>query len=161
MRILILEDEPLVAITLKFLLAAAGHVVVGPVTNCQQAMQMAEEHCPDVLFTNIHLGFGTDGVACSRAFLDLGIPAVFVTGSREDAFAARDVAVGYLYKPCDPARVEAAVSVVEKILAGEMPEEDVPGFVLFAEGVEKFRERLAGSYRVGKKIQSTVMIPRR
>ena len=144
MRILILEDELLVAITLKALLMEAGHVVLGPVTSCEKAMDMAEEHRPDVLFTNIDLGIGTDGVACSRAFLKLNIPAVFVTGSREEAFAARDVAVGYLSKPCDPDRVGAAMSVVEKVIAGETPGPDVPGFVLFAEGVREFRQRVAG-----------------
>ena len=145
MRILILEDEPLVAITLKFLIAAAGHVVAGPVTTCEEAMEMANEHRPDVLFTNINLGFGTNGVACSRAFLNLNIPAVFVTGSRDEAFAARDVAIGYLCEPCDPERVGAAVSVVARVISGETAGPEVPGFVLFAEGVEKFRERLAGT----------------
>jgi DNA-binding response OmpR family regulator len=143
MNILILEDEPLVAITLKALLVDSGHVVLGPTTNCKHAMDLAERQRPDVLFTNIHLGIGTDGVACSRAFLELRIPAVFVTGSREEALAARNVAVGYLCKPCDPERVGAAVSVVEKVLAGIEPGPDVPGFVLFAEGVQKFRERTA------------------
>jgi len=155
MRILILEDEPLVAITLKFLLAAAGHVVVGPVTTCEQAMEMAREHRPDVLFTNIHLGIGTDGVACSRAFLRLNIPAVFVTGSREEAFASRDVAIGYLCKPCDPDRVGAAVSVVEKVIAGEAPGPDVPGFVVFAEGVDKFRQRVAAGLAARRKYTTT------
>ena len=99
----------------------------------------------DVIFTNIHLGLGTDGVACSRGFLDLGIPAVFVTGSREEALAAQNVAVGYLCKPCDPVGVGAAVSVVEKLLAGETPQAEVPGFIVFEEGVERFRERRAGA----------------
>ena len=144
MRILILEDEPLVAVTLKALLGEAGHVVLGPATSCERAMKIAEGDRPDALFTNINLGVGTDGVTCSQSFLDLKIPAVFVTGSREDAFAARDMAVGYLCKPCDPDQVGAAVSAVEKIIAGEAPGPDVPGFVLFSEGLEKFRERVAG-----------------
>jgi CheY-like chemotaxis protein len=143
MNILILEDDPLVAMTLKALLAEAGQVVFGPAMNCAQALKLAEGSRPDVIFTNIHLGLGTDGVACSRSFLDLGIPAVFVTGSREEALAARDVALGYLCKPCDPERVGAAVSVVEKLLAGETPHEEVPGFMIFAEGVEIFRHRMA------------------
>ena len=143
MRILILEDEPLVAITLEALIVEAGHVVLGPATNCEKALDIAVEHRPDVLFTNINLGIGIDGIACSRAFLKLNIPAVFVTGSREEALASRDAAVGFLCKPCDPQRVGAAVSVVEKVIAGEAPGPDVPGFVLFAEGVDKFHERTA------------------
>ena len=145
MNILILEDEPLVALTLKALLAEAGHIVLGPAISCEQAIELAEGRRPDVVFTNIHLGLGTDGVACSRAFLDLGIPAVFVTGSREEALAAQNVALGYLCKPCDPKGVGAAVSVVEKLLAGETPQAEVSGFIVFEEGVEKFRERVAGS----------------
>ena len=144
MRILILEDEPLVAITLKSLLVEASHVVLGPTTNCEQALALAEERRPDVLFTNIHLGFGADGVACSRTFLELGIPTVFVTGSREEALAAREEAIGYLSKPCNPDMVDAAVSALERVLAGETPVVSIPGFAVFEEGVEKFRDRLAG-----------------
>jgi len=145
MNILILEDEPLVAITLKALLAEAGHVVLGTALTCGQAMKLVEGRRPDVVFTNIHLGLGADGVACSRAFLDLGIPAVFVTGSREEALAAQNVALGYLCKPCDPERVGAAVRVVEMLLAGETPQAEVPGFMVFEEGVEQFRRRMVGS----------------
>ena len=57
-------------------------------------------------------------------------------------WSARDVAIGYLCKPCDPERVGAAVSVVERVINGESTGPDVPGFVLFPEGVANFHARM-------------------
>ena len=107
----------LIAEEIELLAEHGCHVAHCPSSNLKLASGIAPVR--QLRTKGVNVGIGTDGVACSRAFLDLNIPAVFVTGSREEAFASRDVAIGYLCKPCDPERVGAAVRVLEKVIAGE------------------------------------------
>jgi hypothetical protein len=45
-RILVVEDEYLLAVQVKCWLLAAGSVVIGPVPNVDQAMNLIEDDCP-------------------------------------------------------------------------------------------------------------------
>lgn len=147
MLVLILEDEPLVALSIEDALQDAGHQVLGPVSQFDKALALAEKRQPDVLFTNLRLR-EDDGVDCARTlFQRYGIPAVFVTGSTEKAMDAKAHAIGFLQKPCRPAAIRAAVAVAESVIEGRKPDGAGADFTLFQEGVERYFEWRKGSQR--------------
>ncbi|WP_225009618.1 MULTISPECIES: response regulator [Novosphingobium] len=93
-RVLIVEDEPLVAMELEMLLEDAGAVPLGPATTCAEALAEIGRGGPDIalLDGNLH-GERVDEVA--TAFDQAGVPFAFVSGyGRENlppAFADRPV----------------------------------------------------------------------
>jgi two-component system LytT family response regulator/two-component system response regulator LytT len=128
---LIIDDEQLAREELKYLLDSLGGVeVVAQGSNGIEAVELIEEHRPDMVFLDVQMP-GLDGFAAierllerNRAHLLLGqnpmpLPQiVFATAYDQYAVRAFDVnAVDYLLKPFDPARIEQAVERVRKRLA--------------------------------------------
>jgi response regulator NasT len=61
LRILIVEDQFLIAKQLETIAAQAGHGIVGLAANGQQACDLALSTAPDVVFVDISLGKGLRG----------------------------------------------------------------------------------------------------
>jgi two-component system LytT family response regulator/two-component system response regulator LytT len=131
---LIIDDEQLARDELKYLLDSVGGVkVVAQGTNGIEAVDLIEEHRPDLVFLDVQMP-GLDGFAViqrlmerarTRADLEPGQEAeplpriVFATAYDQYAVRAFDVnAVDYLLKPFDRARVEQAVERVRNRMAG-------------------------------------------
>ena len=78
-RVLLVEDEPVVAMDLEMILRGAGYVVVGPATRLAETMRMAEQEILDGGVLDINLDgervFGVAEVLARR-----NVPFVFVTG---------------------------------------------------------------------------------
>ena len=78
-RILIVEDEPIVAMMVEDMLADLGALAVGPVTSLAGAAQFLCDGGFDAAILDLNLnGEGTEGVA--RALRDRGVPFIFATG---------------------------------------------------------------------------------
>jgi two-component system, LytTR family, response regulator LytT len=131
---LIIDDEQLARDELKYLLDQVGGVkVVAQGTNGIEAVDLIEEHHPDLVFLDVQMP-GLDGFAViqrlmerarSRADREPGHEAeplpqiVFATAYDQYAVRAFDVnAVDYLLKPFDRTRVEQAVERVRSRMAG-------------------------------------------
>ncbi len=124
---LIIDDEQLAREELKYLLDSIGEVdVVAQGSNGIQAVDLIEEHQPDLVFLDVQMpgldGFGVIEQLARRRRNGDGarLPqVVFATAFDQYAVRAFDVnAVDYLLKPFDRARVEAAVERVRARLAG-------------------------------------------
>lgn len=63
LRVLVVEDEVLIALELEFLLGDLGHVTVGVAGSSQEAIALGRHTVPDVAFVDIHL---IDGPPASR-----------------------------------------------------------------------------------------------
>jgi two-component system response regulator LytT len=135
---LIIDDEQLAREELAYLLAQVGGVdVVAQGANGIEAVELIEEHHPDMVFLDVQMP-GLDGFAVIQKLLDsraktngngapqaqLAAPQVplpqivFATAYDQYAVRAFDVnAVDYLLKPFDRARVEQAVERVRGRLA--------------------------------------------
>ena len=129
---LIIDDEQLAREELAYLLAQVGGVdIVAQGANGIEAVELIEEHHPDMVFLDVQMP-GLDGFAvikrlmerrakeASRPNGDAGpLPQiVFATAYDQYAVRAFDVnAVDYLLKPFDRARVEQAVERVRGRLA--------------------------------------------
>jgi two-component system LytT family response regulator/two-component system response regulator LytT len=126
---LIIDDEQLAREELKYLLDQAGDVdVVALGENGIEAVDLIEEHHPDVVFLDVQMP-GLDGFAVIKRLLDRrarpGSDAapmpqiVFATAYDQYAVRAFDVnAVDYLLKPFDGARVQQALERVRGRMAG-------------------------------------------
>lgn len=103
LRILVVEDETLMALALSDQLEDLGHSIVGVAASAEQAIRLAGERRPDVVLMDIRLAGRTDGIeAASRMQKSRPVPVIFLTGETKRATLARARAfgpVGLLRKP--------------------------------------------------------------
>jgi DNA-binding NarL/FixJ family response regulator len=108
-RILIVEDDFLVATELEASLAEAGFLVIGIASTADQAVNLARTQRPRLAIVDVRLLGARDGVdAALTIFNELGIRSIFATAhddadTRERAKAASPIA--WLAKPYAPARL--------------------------------------------------------
>lgn len=112
-RILIVEDERIVALDLQSTLHHLGHQVVGMAASAGEALRLAAEHRPDLVLMDIHLEGPVDGTeAGQRIGAEFRIPVVYLTAFAEPATLQRAEAsqpYGYLLKPFDLRELEACL----------------------------------------------------
>jgi len=119
-RILIVEDEFLIAMETEEIVAALGHDVVGPVATSAEARQVAPG-C-DFAFVDVRLADGETGPALADdLFTKHGITVVFTTGNPDLVMASRS-AVGVLPKPFDQEDISSAITYAVARRNGENPE---------------------------------------
>ncbi|MGY0777881.1 response regulator [Azospirillum argentinense] len=121
MKILLVEDEVLIAMEQSFYLESAGHEVHGPASTSEKALILAQEVKPDLALVDIHLAQGSSGIDAARRMTALGIPCLFVTSYREEVEPTREYGVGCLPKPFSQTSLVSAVEVVSAVLAGRTP----------------------------------------
>jgi PAS domain S-box-containing protein len=99
-RVLLVEDEALVAMMIQDWLIEAGHSVIGPISRASEALRAAAEADYDAAILDINLG---DGMAYPVADLvaKRGVPFVFVTGYEADTVDERFSDVPILQKPIE------------------------------------------------------------
>ncbi|WP_332653570.1 response regulator [Brevundimonas sp.] len=118
-RILIIEDEALVAMELRFVLEDLGHEVVATVADAGTARAIVRETDVDLALVDIHLSDGPTGVALGRELgQDLGVSVLFMTanpGMVRDGVAGT---IGVLSKPTDERAVQTAVDYALRRRAG-------------------------------------------
>jgi two-component system, response regulator PdtaR len=123
MIILVAEDEALVALVLELALGSAGHQVLGPAAEVDEALRLAEERRPDLALLDIRLRDGGDGVRLARRLGERwAVPCLFLSAQVTQARAAGDAALGLIGKPYDPDEVIAAVAIIGELLAGRRPD---------------------------------------
>ncbi len=83
-RILIIEDEMIIALDLENLVTELGHNVVGIATTREEAVRLARETEPDLVLADIQLADGSSGVdAASDILGTMSIPVIFITAFPE------------------------------------------------------------------------------
>jgi PAS domain S-box-containing protein len=99
-RVLLVEDEALVAMMIKECLTEWGHSVLGPINRASEALAAAKEGDFDAAILDINLG---DGLAYPVAEIlsSRGVPFVFVTGYDADTVDGRFSEVPVLQKPIE------------------------------------------------------------
>lgn len=133
MRILIVEDNALVALDLEQQLLDLGHEVVGIATTASEAIDMGRTRGPELALMDVLLADGSNGVdAAERLKGEFGIPSVYITATLPDTLEARRHGLGHLKKPFTQEQVSRAMDSVEAILTGQKPQASVSaGFMLF------------------------------
>jgi two-component system, response regulator PdtaR len=122
MKVLIVEDEALIAMHLEVLVTQLGHQVCAIACRADEAVVAAGVHRPDVALMDIHLAGGSSGIvaACKMHHL-YGTRCIFLSGNLDEA--ARNAVqscnpVDFLGKPVmavvlqrAPKKAEAAASL--------------------------------------------------
>jgi CheY-like chemotaxis protein len=117
-RILVVEDEPLVAFDNEFSLGEAGYEVVATVDNLAAARAVIEsEEKIDLVMTDIRLNGEGDGTGVARIARGRGVPVLFVTGHCPEE--AQTLAVGCLAKPYSDKVLKAALECLDEVLQGK------------------------------------------
>ena len=101
-KILVVDDETLIAMGLESCLTSLGYEVVGTASSGEEAISMARELRPDLLLTDIVMPGKIDGVEAAKIIkAELNIPVIFVTAHEDKALRRAKEAepIGYLLKP--------------------------------------------------------------
>ena len=107
MRILLVEDEPLIAIDLEAILNRMGHEVVGVADTRDEAVRMAGDTKPDAALIDLKLRDGFTGLEIARRLKnELGLYCAFITGNSEQIAKGEFVIVS---KPFTAATIESAL----------------------------------------------------
>ena len=121
LRILIVEDDSLHALYLQSHIGQLGYEVVDTVASEPQAVAATATHHPDLVFMDVRLAGGTDGIAAARTIYErFGIPSVFVTGFTDPATRARMERVKpleLLTKPVTSVAITAALQKAAELRA--------------------------------------------
>ncbi len=118
-RILVVEDEPLVAFDNEYLLKDAGYEVVATVDTLEDALRvLAEEEEIDLVLADIGLSGEGSGIGVAEAAHARGIPVLFVTGNCPGQ-ATKHLAVGCLSKPYSDKVLKNALEAVDAMLRGQ------------------------------------------
>src|SRR5262245_4445221 len=114
-RILIVEDEALVAEDLRMRLLRMGYAVTGIVDRAEDVLTATLESSPDIVLMDIKLKGASDGIEAGRRLRSLHqVPFVFVTSYADRATldrACRAEPFGYVVKPFDERAIQAAIEM--------------------------------------------------
>jgi len=114
LRVLVVEDEGLVAAGLKGQLEDIGHQVLGLAKDAEEAVRLASKIQPDLIMMDIRIP-GTDGIEAARAILaQEAVPIVFLTAYPDEDFVRRagDAgAMAYLLKPVNESTLRSTIEV--------------------------------------------------
>lgn len=110
-RVLIIEDEPIIALDLENLVTELGHEVVATAATREAAVKEALTKKPGLVLADINLGEGGSGIDAVNEILDsFDIPVIFVTAYPEKLLTGERPEPTYLIaKPFLPETVQATV----------------------------------------------------
>lgn len=111
-RVLIIEDEPIIALDLENLLTELGHRVVATAATRDEAVAKARAERPGLVLADINLGEGGSGIDAVTEILEsFDIPVIFVTAYPERLLTGERPEPTYLIaKPFLPETIQATVS---------------------------------------------------
>lgn len=128
-RLLIVEDEPLVAFDTEHALTDDGFVVVATVDGADDAIALIDGGAAiDLILSDVSLATGS-GVDVAHAARRAGIPLLFV--SAQSPVDAPAIADGCLAKPYAKRDLLLAIAALEAVLAGDKLRRLPTGFTLF------------------------------
>ncbi|MFA5332335.1 MAG: response regulator [Methanoregula sp.] len=114
-RILIVEDETIVAMTLEEVLHDQGYSVAGIVSSADDAILATAKFNPDLILMDIRIRGDRDGISAAEEInRRFNIPIVYLTSHSDDKTLARAVKTrpyGYLLKPFRPRELHTTIEI--------------------------------------------------
>jgi CheY-like chemotaxis protein len=110
--VMIIEDEPIIAMDLESILESLGHNVVGIARTEKEALQMAAAKRPKLILSDIQLADGSSGLdAVNQILKNLTVPVIFITAFPERLLTGEKPEPAFLItKPFLPDMVKAVIS---------------------------------------------------
>ena len=114
-RILVIEDEALVADDMREMLNGIGYEVPGVADTGEGAIALADEHHPDLVLMDINLSGTMDGITAGGEIRSRwGIPVIYVTAFATQAIidrAKKTTPSGYILKPFNERQIQTAIEI--------------------------------------------------
>jgi two-component system, response regulator PdtaR len=130
-KVLIVEDEMIVALNLRHMLTALGLEVVGIAPDAETAQRLADRD-PDIALVDVNLRDGLTGPQIAdRLAREVGATVLFVTANPRDVADGIPGVVGVMPKPYDEYSIASAVEFLVSHRAGATPTPP-PNLRLFA-----------------------------
>lgn len=110
--VMIIEDEPIIAMDLEALLESLGHRVTGIARTEKEAIHLASSKRPGLVLADIQLADGSSGIdAVNKILLNIDVPVIFITAFPERLLTGEKPEPAFLItKPFMPDMVKAVVS---------------------------------------------------
>ena len=110
--VMIIEDEPIIAMDLEALLESLGHRVTGVARTEKEAIQLASHKRPGLILADIQLADGSSGIdAVNNILQNINVPVIFITAFPERLLTGEKPEPAFLItKPFMPDMVKAVVS---------------------------------------------------
>jgi CheY-like chemotaxis protein len=109
--VLVIEDEPIIALDIAGIVRDLGHSVVGIAASQTEAIAMARAKRPGLVLADIHLGEGGSGLnAVNEILKSIEVPVIFVTAYPERLLTGERPEPTYLVtKPFEPDTLKATI----------------------------------------------------
>jgi AmiR/NasT family two-component response regulator len=117
LRVLIVEDEPLLGMELEENVVSAGHEVVGWATGRVSAMALADGRSPEFAFVDLRLRDGQTGSEIAQRLAERGVVVVIATANPDEVeVGVREHVLGIVNKPYSAETIDAVLRyAVEKL----------------------------------------------
>lgn len=112
--VMVIEDEPLIAMDIKHMVEALGHTVTGVARTRTEAVKLFNEHRPGLVLADIQLADGSSGLdAVNDILKSVSVPVIFITAFPERLLTGERPEPAFLVtKPFQPDMVKALISQV-------------------------------------------------
>ncbi|QTA84694.1 Two component system response regulator [Desulfonema magnum] len=119
-KILIAEDEAIIAMRMEMELKSLGYDVCKPVSTGKKVIKSAENDKPDIVLMDLHLVGKMPGIEAARTIWNnYKIPMIFMTGYQDEELMQKAMElnpVAYLIKPVEICEIEAAIDLAKEKL---------------------------------------------
>lgn len=111
-RVLVIEDEAVIALDVADIVRNAGHEVVGIAATEKAAVELARKHSPHLVLADIQLRGADSGISAVKQIMQaMTVPVIFVTGYPERLLTGTQIEPAFVIsKPFDPDLLRAAIA---------------------------------------------------
>ena len=114
-KILVVEDELIIAEDIRMMLEDLGYEVIGTVPNYSEAIELIDKNLPDVVLIDILLSGEKDGITLAETIREkYNLPFIFITSHSDTATVERAKSVhpdGYLVKPFEKKDLYTSIEI--------------------------------------------------
>lgn len=114
-RILVVEDESILALDVEDILNHLGYEVTGLAIDAEEAMASIAQCSPDLVLMDVRIQGAIDGIEAARQIWEqFRLPVVFLTASTDEATLQRIKTVhtfGYIVKPFSMQKLETKIRI--------------------------------------------------
>jgi two-component system, response regulator PdtaR len=132
MRVLIVEDENLIAWHYAAIVETSGHIVFGIAGSARAARALCSAELPDLALVDLVLTDGLTGLDLAKELAEAGVLIWFVTANETSCKAHTVYAIGCLPKPVKAGTLEAALAITDSFNAGHpLPKKPPRGAIFY------------------------------
>ncbi|HYD71252.1 response regulator [Azospirillum sp.] len=142
MKILIIEDEALIAMAYADALESAGYTVIGICCSLDQAQALTRDRAPDLALADLRLGQKRCGAKVDEWLHEtFGTTSVYITANVDFAHKYRTYGIGYVEKPVGPVALVDVVDFLASVHRGESLPPTPRCLTLFADRMDAVRQK--------------------